>query len=103
MKAWIASDKNCDCGSEIIFADTRGKAISKALGRDIFAYLEFTDIRIHRLKELDGMEDREPTDNPWLNDEIRLILVKEYDWACMEPEYSDCDSCVAKQYCHYFD
>lgn len=103
MKAWIASDKNCDCGSEIIFADTRGKAISEALSRDNFEDLEFTDIRVHRIKDLDGMEKAEPIDNPWLNDDIRLILVKEYDWACMEPEYSDCDSCVAKQYCHYFD
>lgn len=30
-------------------------------------------------------------------------MIKEYDWACLEPQDSDCDSCVAKQYCHYFD
>lgn len=103
MKCWIANDKNCDYASEIIFADTRGKAISEALSRDSFEDLEFTDIRIHRLKELDGMENAEPTDNPWLNDDIRLILVKEHDWACIEPQYSDCDSCIAKEYCHWFD
>lgn len=103
MKGWIANDKNCDCGSEIIFADTRGKAIAKALGRDNLEDLDFTDIRVHRLPEIDGMENAEPTDNYWLNDDIRLILVKQYDWACYEPEYSDCDNCVAKQYCHYFD
>ena len=103
MKCWVANDKNCDYGSEIIFADTRGKAISEALRRDNFEDLELTDIRVKRLPILDGMEDREPTDNPWLNDEIRLILVKEYDWACIEPEYSDCDSCIAKEYCHWFD
>lgn len=103
MKCWIANDKNCDYGNEIIFADTRGKAISEALSRDNFEDLEWTDIRIHRLSELDGMEKCEPTNNPWLNDDIRLILVKKYDWACVEPQYSDCDSCVAKQYCHYFD
>lgn len=103
MKAWIANDKNCNYGSEIIFADTRGKAIVKALSRDDFEDLEFTDIRVKRIPMLDGMENAEPTDNPWLNDDIRLILVKEYDWACIEPIGEDCDVCVAKQYCHYFD
>ena len=49
------------------------------------------------------MENCEPKDNYWLNDEIRLILVKEYDWSCVEPIMEDCDSCVAKNYCHYFD
>lgn len=102
MKAWVASDKNCDYGSEIIFADTRGKAISKALSRDGFEDLGFTDIRVRRIKGLDGMEKAEPADNPWLNDKIRLILVKDYCWECFEPECDDCDSCVAKKYCGRF-
>lgn len=103
MKAWIVTDKNGDYGSDIVFASSRGKAISEALTRDNFEDFEFTDIRVRRIKDLDGMENAEPTDNPWLNDEIRLILVKEHDFACIEPEDSDCDSCVAKQYCHWFD
>ena len=49
------------------------------------------------------MENCEPKDNYGLNDEIRMILVKEYGWSCVEPIVEDCDSCVAKNYCHYFD
>lgn len=103
MKGWIANDKNGNEGSEIIFAETRSKAIQEALTRDNFEDLEWTDIRVRRLPEIDGMEDTEPTDNPWMNDDIRLILVKEYDWACIEPWDSECERCVAKQYCHWHD
>ena len=31
MKAWRVFDKDCTTGTEIIFAETRGKAISYAL------------------------------------------------------------------------
>lgn len=103
MKAWIISDKNGDYGSDIVFADTRSKAIAQALFKDEFEELSWVDIRARRIKDLDGMENCEPKDNYWLNDDIRLILVKKYDWACIEPQYSDCDNCVAKQYCHWHE
>lgn len=102
MKGWIV---NADCveGSAIVFANTRNEAKMEVLYDDAFCECEYTDLRVHRLKEIDGMENNEPADNYWLNDEIRLILVKKYDWACTEPELADCDSCCAKEYCHYFD
>lgn len=100
MKGWIVSDKNGDYGCDIVFADTRGKAIVKALGCDSFEDLKFTDIRVRRCPEIDGMENNKPTDNYWLNDEIRMILVKEYDLRCLDPRYEEeCRYCIAKEYC----
>lgn len=102
MKAWICSTDNSE-GSSIVYADTSSQARLIAMGRDPCIDANYIDVRAVRCPDIDNMEDREPRDNYWLNDEIRLILVKKYDWACVEPEYSDCDNCSAKEYCHYFD
>ena len=50
-------------------------------------------------KKLDGMENCEPTDNYWLNEDIRLILVKEYGWSCLEYDDIYCEHCIARNYC----
>lgn len=102
MKAWIANTDYSE-GSAIIFAENRNQARLIAMSTDACEDAPYIDIRVRRVKELDGMEDHEPKDNPWLNDEIRMILVKEYGWSCFEPEFSDCDTCCAKEHCLYFD
>lgn len=102
MKAWLCTTDNSD-GTCIVYANTRSEARVSAMHTDTCEDARYIDIRAVRCPDTDNMEDREPKDNYWLNDEIRLILVKKYDCACVEPEYSDCDTCVAKQYCHYFD
>lgn len=102
MKGWIVNTDNSE-GSAIVFANTRNEAKLEALYTDGFEYERYIDLRAHRCPEIDGMENCEPTDNYWLNDEIRMILVKKYDWSCVEPIMEDCDSRVAKNYCHYFD
>ena len=102
MKAWICNTDYSE-GSAIVFANTRNEARKKAQFTQVCEDMPYIDIRAKRLKEIDGMENCEPRDNYWLNDDIRLILVKKYDWACVEPINEDCDKCIAKQYCHYFD
>lgn len=102
MKAWIVNTDYSE-GSDIVFADTRNEARQKAQYTDVCEDAKYIDIRAKRCPEIDGMENCEPRDNYWLNDDIRLILVKEYDWACTEPQYSDCDNCIAKQYCHWHE
>lgn len=102
MKAWIC-DTDYSEGSSIVFADTRNQAKREAMWTQTCEDAPYIDIRAKRCKEIDDMENCEPKDNYWLNEDIRLILVKKYDWACVEPIREDCDVCVAKQYCHYFD
>lgn len=102
MKAWIV-DTDYSEGSSIVFADTRKEARKEGMRTDVCGDAPYIDIRAKRCKSLDGMENCEPRDNYWLNDDIRLILVKEYDWSCVEPQDADCDICVAKKYCHWHD
>ena len=90
-------------GSEVIFAESRNKARAIACYHDGFEYDEYKDIRAYRLPLLDGMENSEPKDNYWLNEEIRIILVRDYGWYCYEPnEYEPCESCCAKEFCEYY-
>lgn len=98
MKAWIVYDA-CGFveGSVLVFAETRGKAINQALSD--FEECAYTDLRAERAKKLDGLENSEPKDDYWNNDDIRLILVREYGWHCLEYDHTECDHCVAHNYC----
>lgn len=100
MKAWLVSDAYGNVEkSVVVFAETRGKAINEALCYE-FEDCAYIDLRARRAKELDGMEDCEPTDNYWLNEDIRLILVKEYGWSCLEYDDTYCGHCIARNYCN---
>ena len=65
---------------------------------------EYIDIRAVRVPLLDGKEEFEPRDNYWLNEEIRMILVRDYGWRCYEPnEYFPCEECIAKNFCSHYE
>ena len=101
MKAYMVYTDYSE-GSGIIFAENRNQARMLAQCTDACEDAPYIDVRAKRLPKLDGMENCEPKDNYWLNEDIRLILVKEYDCGCAEPgQYEDCDKCCAKQYCHW--
>lgn len=103
MKAFACSS-NYSEGSIVVFAETANKARAMTVHSDGFEYDEYTDIRARRLPLLDGMENHEPKDNYWLNDEIRIILVRDYGWNCFEPnEYEPCEECCAKEYCGVYE
>ena len=36
-------------------------------------------------------------------DEDRLIMVRDAGFTCLEPEYEDCEKCVAKDYCEVYE
>ena len=97
MKAWFVAKYDGRC--IVVFADTAGKAKADALYEDGFENETFTSLRVRRVSKLDGMENCEPKDNYWLNDDIRLILVRDYGWWCEEPIMDDCSKCVAHEYC----
>ena len=103
MKAYSVSADYSE-GSDIVFAESRNQARNLARCTNACEDAPYIDIRAKRIPKLDGMEHCEPKDNLWLNEDIRLILVKEYNWACNEPNvYEDCDNCCAKQYCRYYE
>lgn len=97
MKAWLVT--NYEGIGTVVFADTASKAKADALNEDGFEDETFISLRVRRVSKLDGMENCEPKDNYWLNDDIRLILVRDYGWWCQEPIVDDCSKCVAREYC----
>lgn len=103
MKAWVVTTRCGDNGSDIVWADTASIAKRQAQACDCCEDEPWTEIRANRIKDLDGMEEICAKEGAWFTDEIRLILVRDHDWACIEPEYADCDRCCAKQYCHWHD
>ncbi|MCR5329599.1 MAG: hypothetical protein K6E62_00220 [Lachnospiraceae bacterium] len=100
MKAWTVSDNNGGYGTAIIFAETRGKAISYAVNCcDTFEGYEWTDIRARRFKEWDRHYKGEPETDVWNDDEARIELVRDYGWSCVETFWEECKECPAREWC----
>lgn len=100
MKAWCVSDKNCECGTEIVFAETAGKAKSLCMYDDTFDDLEWTDLRVQRFKKYDkyyipGIEKLDA----WHDDKHRVRLVRDFGWHCIEPYWDECKECPAREWC----
>ncbi len=101
MKAWQANSEYSE-GSVVVFAETAGKAKQIALKTDELCEESYVDIRVNRLPKIDRFYKEGKTIGDWVEDEdIRLELVKEYNWACLEPTYRECSVCLAEKYCNY--
>lgn len=102
MKAWTVRDiERLDSGVSIVFAETRAKAISAALGIGNFEDSKWCDIRATRFKEFDDKYIGK-TEIDWDDPEIRLILVRDYDWSCMETS-DRCEGCSARKWCMHWE
>lgn len=99
MKAWIVNNKN-DVGSVVIYAETRGKAIAKALCADGFEDCMWTDLYARRFKEFDKYYKEGQDEADWDDPEIRTTLVKDYGWGCYDISH-ECETCKARQYCRW--
>ena len=94
-KAWVDYGE----GSTIVFAETRNRAKVIAMGCDSCEDAPYTDIRVKRMKELDHLYKGNSEMN-WYDDETRLLFVRDFGWACIEPSW-ECDSCNCKKYCSW--
>ena len=101
MKAWQANSEDSE-GSVVVFAETASKAKQTAMKTDELCNEQYIDIRVNRLPKIDRFFKEGKTIVDWNEDEdIRLELVKEYNWYCLEPTYKDCSVCLAEKYCNY--
>lgn len=103
MKAYCVTTRTGDNGSDIVWAENASQAKLKAQCCECCEDEPWTEIRVKRIKDLDDMENECAKEGAWFDEKIRLILVRDHSWACVEPEYADCDKCNAKQYCHWHD
>ena len=107
MKAYHVTDrKGYSDYSVIVFAESRGKAISSALGTDEFPQYdwEFTDLTARRIPALDSayhgawrME--------WDNTADRLAMIKDAGFYCDEDSFapSECEECIGRDYCSRYE
>lgn len=103
MKAYVVTTRCGDNGSDVVFARSANEAKTLAQYCECCEDVPWTELRVNRIKDLDGMENLLPKEGAWASNEIRLILVRDHNWACIEPEYSDCEKCNAKEYCHWHE
>ena len=107
MKAYEVSDKQLYSDyAVIVFAETRGKAISSAIGTDEFPKYEwnFTELRAKRMPELDKAY-RGAWRIEWDNDADRLALVRDAGYYCNDDAFDtdECERCAGKEYCSRYE
>lgn len=70
---------------------------------DIFEDYNFTEIQCYRREDADCLYNGKDYLD-WLDENDRLILVKELGFSCMEDYYDgdECVHCSAKEYCRLY-
>lgn len=101
MKAYQVRGTDWCEGSVVVFAETAGKAKSLATHTDLLCYEDYKDLQATRLPKIDHLYKGNSVAD-WNEDEnIRLALVREYGWHCIEPQLRDCKVCSAEKYCEW--
>lgn len=99
MKAWCVSDNYGNSGTEIVFAETRGKAISLCLHDEVFEDYEWTELHAKRFKAYDQYYDGKSKVDVWFEPEHRVRLVRDFGWRCIDGKDYYCEDCPAKEWC----
>ena len=105
MKAYQIYDReNYFDYSCVVFAETRGKAISYALGTDEFPSSEwtYTELKALRRPKLDKYyHGKYYMDWQDMND--RIALVSEAGFYCEDADFDECLKCQANSECSEYD
>lgn len=107
MKAYAVFDKDgFPPYSEVVFAETRAKAIYTALRDTDFSFdgCEYTDMRARRKPMLDKYyRGRSAMD--WDNDDDRLVMIRKGGYVCDDDSFDpdECAKCVGKDYCSKYE
>lgn len=100
MKAWKVDTNDSDYGATIVFSETSGKAKAVALANcRQFEDCDFTELRAWRYEDFDQYYKGEAYPDAWNDDELKLVLVRDHGWFCIDGSDSYCDDCIAKEYC----
>lgn len=99
MKAWIVFDAYGEYGSEIVYAETRGRAKSLCMNDDTFDDCDFRTLRARRFKDYDQYYTGEAKPDFWFDEEHRVRLVRDYGWHCFDGYGGYCEQCPAKEWC----
>ena len=101
-KAWVCSDLECGI-TEVVFADTIGKAKSYFKNMDAFYDYEFCELKPYRLKSLDYLDKPDGYVMDFLKDEDRIPMVRDAGFYCTEVDRQLCEECCAKEWCSAYE
>lgn len=100
MKAYAVTNRLTNEYTEIVFAESSGKAKAFAMCLDGFEDDEFTEISARRKPELDQFfKGRSVMD--WDDPDDRIAMVRYGGFVCDEEyvEFEDCKKCPAREWC----
>lgn len=98
MKAYHAYEKDSDYAT-IVFAESAAQAKIAAKACDCCEDARYIDIRVRRMPEADKLY-KGSSEIDWYDDETRIALVRDFGWSCFDTS-RECDTCPARQYCHW--
>lgn len=102
-KAYCARSKYGDCCSTVVFVENRGKAKSLAMASEALEGVEFLDLEICRLPQMDKYYKPDKSEMDWLDPEDRIALVKDAGFRCEYVELEECKQCPAREYCSEYE
>ena len=101
-KAWVCSDLEWGI-TEVVFADTRGKAKSYFKSMETFEDFEFCDLSPYRMQNLDYLNKPDGYVMNFLKDEDRLPMVRDAGFYCTEVDRQLYEECCAKEWCSAYE
>lgn len=102
-KAWMVREKN-EFAATVVFAETRGKAISMAMHTETCEDVDFVNIEARRLKYADKYYKPGKRELDWYNSADRIAMVKDCGFTCIPDAHcaEECADCPAKEFCDDF-
>lgn len=100
MKAYAVRNRLTCEYTEVVFAETPGKAKALVLGHDGFEFDEFIELEAWRKPKLDPFYNgRRFMD--WEDPDDRIAMVRYGGFVCDEEyvEFEDCKKCPAREWC----
>lgn len=89
-KVWDAKAEENYC--DVIFAESENQAKTLAVGSGCCEWADYIDVRAKRLPKVDKLY-KGKIYGDWYDMELRKVLVEQYGWTCIEPDYEECIRC----------
>lgn len=94
MKAYYLSTSDPDDGMAVVFADKPSQAKNQIYGTEIWYEGEWTDIRVRRARNYDGMENLSAAE---------LALKQWHDrWQWFDLDYPDIDTATDQEFLDWY-
>ena len=89
--------------TEVVFADTRGKARMYLSELDTFDNYRYIEINPRREKALDYLNHENGYVMDLNKEEDRIAMVKDIGFYCSFPDKEECKECCAREWCSEYE